>query len=121
MKYLAVIALLASTSVFAEMQRPSATYAGSTNAIASAVSYTNTAHGLLYRLTLVSGTSGANVPTNTVQVLDSDGTVLFSNVVTSTTITTNYATPQPFVGLVIKVSGADTNISTVTVTPTNLR
>lgn len=123
MKYAALIlAAVIPVSALAEMQRPTATYAGSTNAIGAAVTYTHAARGLLYRLSVSSATPTNNTPTNGVLVVDSDGTVILSNAaVTASGVTTNFATPLPFVGLVIKTWGADNAANTITVSPTTLR
>jgi hypothetical protein len=98
------VAVLAAAIASAEVRQSGETVVASTNATAT-IGTTMNARGILHRVVLVvSGTA----KTNTVWLTDTDGTVIYSNQLTSgtTTFTTNMAV-------------ADIVVRTSSATPTN--
>jgi hypothetical protein len=98
------VAVLAAAIASAEVRQSGETVVASTNATAT-IGTTLNARGILHRAVLVvSGTA----KTNTVWLTDTDGTVIYSNQLTSgtTTFTTNMAV-------------ADIVVRTSSATPTN--
>lgn len=108
---IAVAALCAAPWALAEVFNPEATVTFSTNAT-STLGATITARGLLHRA-IVTVTSGG---TGVVELIDTDGTVIWTNATTSgtTTILTNF----PANGIQVKTYGANTTNKTVKVIST---
>ena len=98
------VAVLAAAIASAEVRQSTTAVVASTNATPTTAATIN-ARGILHRVVLVVSGTGK---TNTLWLTDTDGTVIYSNEVTSgtTTITTNLAV-------------ADIVVSTSSATPTN--
>lgn len=98
------VAVLAAAIASAEVRQSTTAVVASTNATPTTAATIN-ARGILHRVVLVVSGTGK---TNTLWLTDTDGTVIYSNAVTSgtTTITTNLAV-------------ADIVVSTSSATPTN--
>lgn len=98
------VAVFAAAIASAEVRQSTTAVVASTNATPTTAATIN-ARGILHRVVLVVSGTGK---TNTLWLTDTDGTVIYSNEVTSgtTTITTNLAV-------------ADIVVSTSSATPTN--
>lgn len=118
MKKLRLLALALSAlalPAWAEIRQEAVTFVGVTNAVKTAAVTSNN-RGILYRFRLeVSGAAR----TNQLVVADTDGSVIYSNAVTSGTTYVSFTNnPIPFVGLLFSTFGANSTAVTNTVTAT---